>query len=150
MSRLEGYLHDTIPLTMAMGVAVRAEGPDRVVLAAPLAPNINHKQTAFGGSVAALATLAAWSLAQLRAWQAGGDITLVIRDSGLEYLRPVTGELVAVCEFDDEPRWQRALEGLRRRGRARLELASRLEDETGATTARFRGTFVLLGPAGGR
>ena len=149
MSRLERYLHETIPLTAAMGVTVRAEGPRRVVLAAPLAPNVNHKQTAFGGSVAALATLAAWSLAQLRAWQSGDDITLVIRDSRLEYLQPVTGELVAVCEFDDEPAWRRALERLHDRGRARLELASRLEDPAGAQIVRFRGTFVLLGSAAG-
>ncbi|WP_405231815.1 YiiD C-terminal domain-containing protein [Lentisalinibacter salinarum] len=144
MSRLERYLHETIPLTVAMGVGVRSEDPERVVLAAPLAPNINHKQTAFGGSVAALATLAAWSLAQLRAWQAGDGITLVIRDSRMEYLRPVTAELVAVCEFDDDAAWQRALAQLRRRGRARLELASRLESAADGTAARFHGTFVLL------
>jgi thioesterase domain-containing protein len=149
MARLERYLHETIPLTLAMGVAVRSEDSRRVVLTAPLAPNVNHKGTAFGGSVAALATLAAWSLAQLRAWQTGHDITLVIRDSRLEYLQPVTGELVAVCEFDDEPAWRRALECLHKRGRARLELASRLEDTAGAQIARFRGTFVLLGSAGG-
>ncbi len=148
MSGLERYLHETIPLTVAMGVGVRAEDPECVVLTAPLSPNINHKQTAFGGSVAALATLAAWSLAQLRAWDAGQGITLVIRDSRLEYLHPVTGDLVAVCEFADEAAWQRALAQLRKRGRARLELASRLETAAGETAARFHGTFVLLGPDG--
>jgi hypothetical protein len=56
---------------------------------------------------------------------------------------------VAVCEFDDEPAWRRALERLHDRGRARLELASRLEAPSGAEAARFRGTFVLLGPAAG-
>ncbi len=149
MADLRDYLLTHIPLTAAMGVEVHDERPERVALSAPLAPNVNHQGTAFGGSVAALATLAAWSLAQLRAWQTGEDITLVIRDSRLEYLQPVTGELVAVCEFDDEPAWQRALARLRERGRARLELASRLEDAAGAAAARFRGTFVLLGPAAG-
>ena len=40
--------------------------PDTVVIEAPLAPNINHRKTVFGGSASALGILAAWSLVHLR------------------------------------------------------------------------------------
>jgi thioesterase domain-containing protein len=58
---LQAYLHEHIPLTRALAVEVVEVGLQRVQLAAPLAPNRNHRQTAFGGSVASLAMLAGWS-----------------------------------------------------------------------------------------
>src|SRR5581483_6434170 len=63
---IEQYLHRHIPLSAAMGVRVRAASPERVELAAPLAPNINHHETLFGGSGAAIATLSAWTLVNIR------------------------------------------------------------------------------------
>ena len=56
---LENYLHEHIPLSKAMGVTVRSVSGEAVTLAAPLAPNINHRETVFGGSASALAILAA-------------------------------------------------------------------------------------------
>jgi thioesterase domain-containing protein len=59
---LEEYLHGHIPLSRAMQVSVRELTDELVVLGAPLAPNMNHRSTVFGGSASALAILAAWSL----------------------------------------------------------------------------------------
>jgi len=143
MGGLRDYLLSNIPLTAAMGVEVRAESRERVVLAAPLAPNINHQGTAFGGSVAALATLAAWSLVRVRLGSSGRTANVVIQRSSMEYAAAIDGELRAVCEFSDDALWQQTIERLDRRGRARLELQSHLE-HAGETAARFTGTFVLL------
>ncbi|MEJ2603070.1 MAG: YiiD C-terminal domain-containing protein [Gammaproteobacteria bacterium] len=140
---LEQYLRTRIPLTGAMQVRVREACRARVVLAAPLAPNINHQRTAFGGSVAALATLAAWSLLRVRLRGDGRAANVVIRRSTIDYAAAVTGELMAICEFSDEDRWSEAIARLRARGRARLEVESRLEEPAG-TAARFHGVFVLL------
>jgi len=46
---LERYLHERIPLSLAMGVEVRAAGAAGVELHAPLEPNINHRDTVFDG-----------------------------------------------------------------------------------------------------
>lgn len=148
MAGLRDYLLTHIPLTAAMGVTVHVESPKRVVLAAPLAPNINHQGTAFGGSVAALATLAAWSLVRMRLDASGRAANVVIRRSSMEYCAAIDGELEAVCEFGDDGLWQKTIERLDRRGRARLELHSRLE-HAGETAARFAGTFVLTSPGTG-
>ena len=56
---LEAYIHRQIPITAAMGVQVIEATADRVELSTPLAPNINHRETVFGGSAAAVATLTA-------------------------------------------------------------------------------------------
>ena len=59
---LQEYLHGRIPISAAMGVRVLAASPESVVLSAPIEPNVNHRETVFGGSAAAVATLAAWTV----------------------------------------------------------------------------------------
>src|SRR6185437_15768986 len=88
---LERYLHEQIPLSAAMSVRVRMATPERVQLAAPLFPNVNHNETVFGGSAAALATLSAWTLLHLRIARAGLNARLVIQRSSMEYERPIPG-----------------------------------------------------------
>ena len=138
---LERYLHRQIPLAAAMGVRVRMATPERVQLAAPLAPNVNHNETVFGGSAAALATLSAWTLLHLRIALAGLNARLVIQRSSMEYERPIPGDFEAVCRFSDEFAWERFRATLVRRGRARLTLASHLVYDA-RRMASFEGDFV--------
>ncbi len=140
---LERYLHEQIPLSAAMGVRVRMATPERVQLAVPLAPNINHNETAFGGSAAALATLSAWALLHLRLAGTGLQARLVIQRSSMEYEQPIPGDFDAVCRFTDEPAWERFRVTLARRGRARLTLAAYLVYDA-QRMATFEGDFVGL------
>jgi thioesterase domain-containing protein len=126
-----------------MGVQVRAATLGYVELAAPLAPNVNHMETVFGGSAAALATLSAWMLLHLRLQDAGSDARLVIQRSRVEYEKPIPGDFEAVCEFSDESAWERFRETLERRGRARLTLAAYLV-HCKHRAASFEGEFVAL------
>jgi thioesterase domain-containing protein len=140
---LERYLCEQIPLAAAMGVRVRTATPQRVQLVAPLAPNINHNETVFGGSAAALATLSAWALLHLRTVGAGLRARLLIQRSTMEYERPIPGDFEAVCGFADELAWERFRATLIRRRRARLTLASHLLYD-GERMAGFEGDFVAL------
>src|SRR5688500_10698651 len=104
---LERYLHAQMPLARAMGVRVLDADGDRVRLCAPLAPNINHRQTFFGGSASALATLAAWTLAHQRLLERDGlDVHLVIQRGSMEYLEPAAAEVEAECVAPAEPEWE--------------------------------------------
>jgi thioesterase domain-containing protein len=140
---LERYLHRQIPLSAAMGVRVRMATPERVQLSAPLAPNVNHNETIFGGSAAALATLCAWTLLHLRIARAGLHARLVIQRSSMEYERPIPGDFDAVCRFCDEIAWERFRATLVRRGRARLRLPAHLVYDA-QRMATFEGDFVAL------
>ncbi|HUI61620.1 MAG TPA: YiiD C-terminal domain-containing protein [Steroidobacteraceae bacterium] len=140
---MERYLHGNIPLSAAMGVQVRVATAERVLLYAPLAPNINHHRTVFGGSGAAVATLAAWSLLHLRLAQAGLDAQLVIQRSSMEYERPIAGGFEAECRSAGDEDWRRFAVMLERRGRARMTLAARLLHDS-APMASFMGDFVAL------
>jgi len=140
---MERYLRENIPLSQAMGVQVKVATPERVLLSAPLAPNINHHETLFGGSAAALATLSAWTLLHLRLRVADAATRLVIQRSSMEYEKPIPGDVEALCTFDDATAWARFLAILDRRGRARLTLTAHLL-HAGQRMAAFSGDFVAL------
>jgi len=142
-ARVQRYLYQYIPLSAAMGVEVRTASMGYVKLAAPLRPIVNHTETVFGGSAAALATLSAWTLLHLRLEKAQSDARLVIQRSRMEYEKPIPGDFEAVCDFGDDAAWARFLETLERRGRARLTLAAHLVHAK-ARVASFEGDFVAL------
>jgi len=140
---LERYLHEQIPLSAAMGVRVEMATAGQVRLCAPLAPNVNHNETIFGGSAAALAILSAWALLHLRMERAGLSARLVIQSSGMQYERPIAGDFEALCQFSDEPAWERFRTTLARRGRARLRLTAHLVYQA-QRMASFEGEFVAI------
>jgi len=143
---LEQYLHEHIPLSAAMQASVKELQPDRVVLTAPLKPNINHRETVFGGSASALATLAAWSLVHVCLQTAGVSARLVIQHNRVDYQRPLTNDFGASAVFTNPDHWPRFLQTLVRRGRARVDVTVRLEQD-GQVAGRFDGRFVALDPA---
>lgn len=141
---LERYLHDHIPLSRSMGVEVREARPDRVVLRAPLDPNVNHRGTFFGGSAAAVCTLAAWGLAHRRIREESGlDVELVVQRSRMEYLEPAHEVVEVVCEAPSPEAWRRFVGTIRRRGKGRVRLYSTLL-AGGREVGRFEGSFVAL------
>ncbi len=142
--RIQRYLYKSIPLSAAMGVQVRRATADHVELAAPLAPNVNHAETVFGGSAAAVATLSAWTLLHVRLEEAGLDAQLVIQRSHMEYEKPIPGDFAAVCDFGDDSAWEQFRSTLARRGRARLTLTAHLVHRA-HRVASFEGDFVALG-----
>jgi thioesterase domain-containing protein len=141
---IESYLHKHIPLSASMGVRVKVATPERVELWLPLAPNVNHQKTVFGGSAVAAATLAAWTLLQLRLERVRAqDAQLVVQRSAMEYKKPIAGDFEAVCTFEDEEAWAGFERALARRGRARLRMEARLIYEA-SEAGTFAGDFVAL------
>ena len=139
-AELQAYLHERIPLSHAMAVSVIAVEDDEVVLEAPLAPNINHRDTVFGGSAASLATLAAWCLLHARL---DGRARLVIQHQTMAFHQPITGTFRARAELDEPQAWERFERALARKGRARMTVSAVLEyDEE--IVGRFSGDFVAL------
>lgn len=143
MASVRAYLHEHIPLSQAMAVDVLVAEPRLVKLSAPLEPNINHRGTAFGGSVAALATLAGWSLLHVSLTALKIDARLVIMRSAIDYDAPIEGRFEATAAREDEAGWERFIATFTRRGRARLSVTSLLSFG-GAPAGRFVGEFVVI------
>jgi thioesterase domain-containing protein len=141
---LEAYLREKIPLSRAMDVNVIENTSSRLVLEAPLAANINHVGTAFGGSLHALPTLACYSTLWTIMREAGTDGHVVVKRSEASYRSPVKGRLRAVCIRPPQPVVMRFLEDLRRNKKARMELDAIVEGEAGKPAVEFHGTFVAI------
>lgn len=142
-TELEQYLHDHIPLSKAMQTSALAVSADSVVLSAPLGPNINHRNTVFGGSASALAILAAWSLLHVRLRQQAVPFRLVIQRNAMEYLAPMLGEFTAASWLQEPKSWERQMRMLERKGAARFTVAAEL-CSSGCLAGRFTGEFVAL------
>lgn len=140
---VQAYLYENIPLSRAMGIEVTTAKRQKVVLSIPLEPNINHRETAFGGSMSAAATLACWILLHLRLLELPGDFRLVIHKNKVVYRSPIKGRFTAVCHLRDEAAWSHFLSMLDRWDKAKIILKSHLEYE-GIQAGEFSGSFVAL------
>ena len=142
---LQDYLHKHIPLSAAMGVEVTRTTEYGVTLRAPLAPNINHRDTVFGGSASSLAILAAWSLVHIRLRRTGVASRIVIQRNTTDHDLPIDGAFTARSSIQNPQDWERFLKTLEKRGRARLTVDALLQLE-GAVAGRFQGEFVAMIP----
>ena len=141
---LEQFLHQQIPLSRAMAVTALDVTEESVQLSAPLQPNLNHRATVFGGSAAAVALLAAWSLLHVRLRAPFPSSTIVIQRQSMSYHRPILGTFVARAVLARPADWPRFLRLLTRRGRARITVASTLHYD-GKAVGFFTGDFVAFG-----
>ena len=140
---VEAYLHDHIPISRAMEVNVQCACFDKVSLAAPLAPNINHRDTVFGGSASAVAILSAWTLLHLRLRQAELATRLVIQRNTMHYEKPISRDFEAVASIPDGAEWERFLAFLERKNRARIRVEVALTCG-GESVGRLTGDFVAM------
>lgn len=130
-------------------MAVLEVHPETVVLSAPLAPNINHRETVFGGSASAIAILAAWSLLHTRLSASGVSSRLVIQRNRMDYEAPILGAFTARSFIAQPQAWQSFVRMLARKGVARIAVSATLE-YGGNLVGRFEGEFVALGQDAGR
>ncbi|PHQ82272.1 MAG: thioesterase [Coxiella sp. (in: Bacteria)] len=138
---LQEKMHNDIPLTQHMGVVVTDYTPGHLTLAAPLDKNINHRHTAFGGSIASLATLVGWGLVYLELYQRQIDARVVIQHGSADYLRPIDDAFTATCCIDEEAHFDRFITTLIRRHIARIKLTSHVHCHD-VVAATFKGSFV--------
>lgn len=141
LTEVEAYLHQHIPLSADMGVRVSACDAAGVTLRAPLAPNINHHATVFGGSTSAVAILSAWTWLNFALGSAGQTSRLVIQRNTVDYLAPITGEFEARCAGLPAEQFEEFLRTLERYGKARATLGSVLTC-SGEKVAAFSGDYV--------
>lgn len=140
---LQVYLNTHIPLTQAMQIQVLSIASDQLILQAPLAPNKNPHHTVFGGSIATILTLAAWSLVHTRLEAEAISSTLVVRRSALEYKRPVEDDFAAKAYFADPTQWESFKHTLQTKGKAKIA-AEAVIDYAGQVSAHYTGNFVAL------
>jgi len=124
--RLQAEFDHAIPLTRAIGIKVINYDGEQLELGAPLAPNINDKGTAFGGSISCILTLAAWGVVWLACAREGISCDIVIHKGEITFNKPVVVDLHAVCRVPSGEDMAGFIDRLNKKGRARIGLQSDL------------------------
>lgn len=138
--QITGFLHAQIPLAAAMSAEVVERQPHALVVRAPLPPNRNRHGTAFGGSLATLSILCAWTVVHFGLQDAALSSRLVVQKSDCEFLKPGTDTLFAHSHLDADA-WRRFTETVQRRGRGRLAVGTTIRCGE-VEVVRHQGVFV--------
>ena len=139
LRRAEEFFHQQIPITRAMGLRVVRNDETGFTVEAPVALNSNHLRTAFGGSINAVATLAAYGFVWLELNEAAAHV--VVAESSIRFRRPVRETIRAACLSPgaDELEAFRSEFGSKRKARITLHVNV---TEAGEIAAEFEGRFV--------
>ena len=138
----EKFFHEQIPITRAMGLRVVASDESGFTVEAPVALNSNHLRTAFGGSINAVATLAAYGFLWLGLNEAAAHV--VVAESSIRFLRPVRETIRATCLRPAAQSLVTFRDEFLAKRKARIRLRVNVT-EAGETAAEFEGLFVARG-----
>jgi thioesterase domain-containing protein len=138
---LQNLIDREIVLAKHMGVIVESADEVSMILRAPLAPNANHKGTAFGGSLYSLAVLTGWAWVTRCLATRELDAEAVIQQSSMRFLVPVHGEMRACIEVPAAAAVDKFLKMMLRAGRGRIRLQVNMHEGRTLATV-FDGLFA--------
>lgn len=142
ITKLQNVLNSEIPLTKAIGIDVIKYTDNYLTLRAPIENNINHKCTAFGGSLYSVSVLSGWGLIFLLLDKHDLNGHIVIYESNTKFIKPVDSDIIATCSFESEQQCDKFIKMYRRKGKARIKLTSRVICNN-ETSVIFQGTYVI-------
>ncbi len=142
LQQLQEVLHCEIPLTKEIGIEVIEKTDLSLSLYAPLHKNINHKRTAFGGSIYSVSVLSGWSLVYLLLKQHNLTGHIVIQESHTKFIKPVTTDITATCSYESSKQYERFLHMYKKKALARIQLEARIKCND-QDAVIFNGTYVV-------
>ena len=144
LDAFEAECRADIPLLDAMQLSFTDYGDLSLWMEAPLAPNINNKGTAFGGSIASICLFGGWAVATLGFNDEGiRNTEIVVYTSEMTFERPARG-LLRVRAFIKHGDFAACLAQLREGTQQRIRFDVNVElfhDEERCAT--MRGVYVV-------
>ncbi len=150
--KLKQFFLDHLPITQFMGLEVESYDGDTLILTAPLEPNINDKQTAFGGSLYNAAVMACWGMIYLKTQEKDIKCNQVVAEGSMKYIAPVNGRIRAICHAPREEELAAFFESFNQKGRAKITLESAIYDDACVMkidpetkpSVKFSGLYAIL------
>lgn len=141
--QIQEYLYEHIPITESLGIQAIEFSKEGVKLSAPLSKNINHRDSAFGGSISSVLITTCWAYLRLLFDDHESVPRIVIASSNTKYFKPVLTDFISELILPPEEDLQKFLEVYERFGKSRLTLRAHIKD--GETVqAHFNGDYVVL------
>ncbi len=144
LSKFEAECRREVPLLNAMHLSFVAYADATLTMEAPLAPNINNKGTAFGGSIASICLFAGWAVSTLALAEAGiANTEIVVYRNEMTFERPARG-LLSVRAWIDPDELAACAEKLQPEDSARHRLAINVDlFHDGNRCATMEGLYVV-------
>lgn len=95
LASLTEEIQHEIPISRALGIRCTEFRNHTLTLCAPLDLNLNHKCTAFGGSLYSVAVTCGWALVNIGLRQHKLQAQVVIQHAEMRYARPVDQDFCA-------------------------------------------------------
>jgi len=141
--KIESTIHSEIPLCKQMGISIEKFDDEGLIAKAPLAPNINHKNSAFGGSLYNVCVIAGWSMVYGILLQKDISAHVVIQHSNIDYRTAVTSEdIVAFCESPKDRVIEKFIKTFEKRGMSRIALVVKIM-QNDELAVHFEGKYVI-------
>lgn len=141
---LQEQVRIDIPISAAMQLAIPAWDGESLRMSAPLAPNVNDKGCAFGGSLSSVMTLACWSLVKLAMDERGLVCDIYVQDSEVRYLAPVWEDFSAEARLAYGSSFEEFFSTLESRGKARLSAHCEVRLIDGTIASSLNARFVAI------
>lgn len=142
-TEIEQYLYKHIPITKSLEVKAVAFSKGEVKFRAPLSKNINHRSTAFGGSISSLMITTGWSYVRLLLDEVEPIPKIVISKSATQFLAPIISDFTSELLIPEEETVSKFLKMFERFGKARITLKARIREKE-IIQAIFEGDFVAF------
>ncbi|OOG49476.1 YiiD C-terminal domain-containing protein [Rhodanobacter sp. C01] len=140
--QLVRFIRDEIPLARTMDLQLGESSDEMLSLLAPLAPNVNDKGCAFGGSLVSLMTLSGWALVELALRRQGHDCDVFVAESSVRYLAPLWQDFRSEARLAADADWTTFFNTLNARGKARIEVSCVVPGDGGKPAATLSARFV--------
>ena len=135
---------NTMPPVVAIQADVTRYDGETLHVQAPLAPNVNDKGSAFGGSLTSVMTYAGWCLVSLQLQLRGLEAEVYVADSAVRYRKPLLTDLQAQASAVEGESWDTFFSTLGQRGRARIQLQAAVLLPDGGVAADLSGRYVAI------
>jgi thioesterase domain-containing protein len=141
--KLERFLFEKIPLAKALAIRVVRVNGESAEISAPLAPNMNHMGTAFGGSLNAVLVLTCYSWLFNALEERGLAAHVVLKGNTIKYRCPVDNDFSAICSSPPKVEVERFFTTMKRKNRAQILLKA-VVPWNGGIASEFDGVFVAV------
>lgn len=137
------YIYTNIPVTKAMGMTIKELSIKAVVLSAPIQENINHRGSAFGGSIDSLFLTTGWAFIRFLIDHYTPTPIIVGSRGETNFQKPVLDDFESVLEIPSDADVDLFLNTFERFGKARISLSASITQNE-QICASFTGDYVVV------
>lgn len=120
----EKIIYTQIPVVKNMGIELSGFNGTEIKFKAPLDKNINHRFSAFGGSIYSVAVLAGYGLIFLNLRKRNLNPHIVVHKSNVVYKKPILQDFEAICKLENNKEFDDFIQYYIENKKSRLELSS--------------------------